>query len=145
MMQRLATQEDLDYLLNHPKIYPSTGFPEGERLTSSGFFDNEDNVAYVCMYGGMIFNYLGDGVYSGHFLFIPGTRGTDILTAAKGMLQDMFTKHSASVIKGYPPRENRAVRVIGTALGYQKIKGKDFVDELGRNCETYEVKEKWLL
>ena len=144
-MMDLATQEDLDYLINHPKIYPTTGFPEGERLTSSMFFDNPRNVAFMCMYGGMLFNHEKDGVFSGHFLFLPGTKGTDILTAAKGMLQEMFTNHGASVIKGYPPRDNRAVRVIGNALGYHKIKDANFVDDLGRDCETYEVRQKWLL
>ena len=144
-MLNLATQEELDYLLNHPKIYPTTGFPEGERITSSGFFEEPRNVAFTCMYGGMLFNYLGDDIFSGHFLFMPGTRGIDTLTAAKGMLQEMFTNHGASVIKGYPPRDNRAVRVIGNALGYHKIKDANFVDDFGREGETYEVKEKWLL
>lgn len=140
----IATQQDIEYLINHPGIYPSTGFPPGETAIIGTFFENPRNVAFTCMYGGMLFNQEEGDVFSGHFLFLPGTKGVDILTAAKGMLQEMFTKHGASVIRGYPPRENRAVRVIGNALGYHKIDNAIFTDDFGRDCETYEVKLSWL-
>lgn len=144
-MINIATVEELDNLINHPKIFPSTGIPVGSHGTMSKLYDNPKNCAFTCMYGGMIFNHEGGNIFSGHFLFIPGTRGSDITTAARGMLQEMFTNHAASVIKGYPPRDNRAVRVIGNALGFRKIPDAVFVDDFGRECETYEVRQKWLL
>lgn len=144
MTMQLATIEDLDLLINHPKIFPTTGIPEGQRGTMSALYDNPRNCAFTCLYGGMIFNHEGNDVFSSHFLFMPGSRGSDIMTAAKGMLQEMFTNHGARVIKGYPPRENRAVRVIGIALGYRKIKDASITDDFGRECETYEVREQWL-
>lgn len=145
MKFREAATADIEYLVNHPDIYPSTGFPEGCHADAEHFYDTEGNVAFLCIYGGMLFNNEGDGVFSGHFLFLPGTRGVDIMTAAKAMLIEMFTNRGASVIKGYPPRDNRAVRVIGTALGYRKLNKADFQDDFGRICETYEVRQKWLV
>lgn len=144
-MISLADIHDLEYLINHPKIYPSTGFPVGGTAQAGGFFDNPRNKAFIGVYGGMMFNHEKDDIYSGHFLFITGNRGTDIKRSARQMLSEMFTNHGASVIKGYPPRDNRAVRVIGIALGYHKINDANFVDDFGRECETYEVNKKWLL
>lgn len=143
-MMKLATIEQLDELINHPLIKPSTGIPSGERGTMSMLYDNPENVAFTCMYGGMIFNHETDKTFSGHFLFIPGTRGSDILSAARGMLREMFTCYDARVIRGYPPRDNRAVRFIGNALGYRKVSEISTIDGFGRDCETYELREKWL-
>ncbi len=143
-MQGNTSLSELNNLVNLPAIYASTGFPEGKEITLAEFCADPRNVGLTCQYGGMIFHYEGNAVYSGHFLFIPGSPGLGIKRAAAFMLQEMFTKYGARVIKGYPPRENRAVRVIGIALGYRKIKDANFIDELNRPCETYEVKEQWV-
>ena len=85
----------------------------------------------------MVFFLLEDGVYDAHFYFIPGSGRKIIIDTARTMLNLMFTQYSAYAIKGYPPRDNRAVRVIGITLGFQKIPDEDFIDDLGRHCDTY--------
>lgn len=142
---RKATLQQIDFLINHPKIHPSTGMKPGEIGTMKDFFNNPLNIGYVDKCGGMIFNHEEGSRFSGHFLFIPGYPAKQIKATAKAMLIQMFTKRNASVIVGYPPRDNRAVRVIGNALGYRKIDINEFTDEFGRICETYEVRLPWLV
>lgn len=143
---RQATTKELNYLANHPRVAPALGLSDDEEIDLSSFYDREGNIAFWCPIGGMMFPYIEDGVYDSHFLFIPGSSAVDIKRYAAAMINEMFTKQGARVIKGYPPRVNRAVRVIGVALGYRKIPNADVVDAQGRACETYEVrKEKWVI
>lgn len=117
------------------------GLSDDEQIDLSDFYKRNGNVAFWCPLGGMMFPYVEAGVYDSHFLFIPGHSAAEIKKYAAAMLDEMFTKHGARVIKGYPPRDNRAVRVIGTALGYRKIPNADVTDALGRDCETYEMRK----
>lgn len=139
-MMRLATTYDLDFLVNHPDIKPLLGFDTPYYISMENVLPCPGNIAFMSDIGGMIFSQLEAFTFDSHFLFIPGSGGMAIKNAAQEMLDEMFTKHGAHVIRGYPPRDNRAVRVIGNALGYQKIPNGDFIDGLGRHCETYELR-----
>lgn len=136
-----ATTEDLDYLVNHPGIKPSTGFPVDAQITMAAVYAKPRNIGFTSKIGGMVFGHEGNSVFSSHFLFIPGSSGAEIKKLARAMLNEMFTRYGACAIKGYPPRENRAVRIIGVALGYHKIPNADFIDDFGRPCETYELRK----
>lgn len=139
-----ASTAELTRLVNHPKIKPATGLPEDCEISLAGYYENEGNCAFSCQHGAMLFVNEGDGVFDSHFLFIPGSPATEIKENAKAMIREMFTKHGARVITGHPPRDNRAVRVIGTAIGYQKIPDQSFIDAQGRDCEIYEIrKDQW--
>lgn len=131
------TPTEFEDLFNHPSIQPSTGVPTHLEMSAGSLFDTPDNLGFSSDIGGMVFRKQDEGVYECHFYFLPGSGGKAILSTAKAMISEMFTHHEAYVIVGYPPRGNRAVRVIGTALGFHKLKNADCLDELGRHCETY--------
>ena len=142
---KMATTTELTYLANLPGIGSAMGVPEGQHLSMRNFYDNEGNVALSSPAGAMIFAHVGDDEYECHWMFIPGSPGKDIKSYAAAMHDEMFTKRGAHVIRGYPPRDNRAVRVVGIALGYTKIEDAGHTDALGRPCEIYEMRrEKWV-
>jgi hypothetical protein len=139
---RKATTEDLNYLVNHPLIRPHTGFPDDGLISMDVVLLNPCNIGLLDGdIGGMLFGSEGEHEFSCHFLFIPGSGGFLIKETARAMLDQMFTKYGAHVIRGYPPRDNRAVRSIGVALGFKKIPKSDFIDDLGRPCDVYELRK----
>ena len=144
---RKATTDELTYLANHPGIADAMGLRDDQHISMANFYtNNEGNIALSCPLGAMAFAYVGDGEYECHWLFIPGGGGKEIKACATKMHDEMFTKHNARVIKGYPPRGNRAVRVMGTALGYTKIAGTENTDDFGRICDIYEMRrEQWAI
>lgn len=142
----LATTSELTRLVNLPGIAPAMGIPYKQHLSMRNYYKRKGNIALSCPCGAMLFAYVGGGEYQCHWLFIPGSPGKDIKAHAKAMHDEMFTKHNARVIKGYPPRGNRAVRVVGTALGYTKIQDAEHTDDLGRPCDIYEMRrEQWVI
>lgn len=141
---RQATYNELTYLANHPRIAPAMGLQPDQLLDMTGIIEDKRNISFWCPLGAMIFGYEGPNVYDSHFLFIPGHSAKEIRQYAKAMLHEMFTKYGALVIKGRPPRDNRAVRILGIPLGYMKIPNSEFTDDFGRKCEIYQVrKEQW--
>ena len=90
--------------------------------------------------GGMLFCEEEDGIFEVHFLFIPGSGGLLVKETARAMLDEMFTKHGAHVITGYPPRDNRAVRTIGVGLGFKKTPNSEFLDDFARPSNKYELR-----
>lgn len=138
---RNATVAELDSLANHPLIYPSTGHPKGGYISTAPLLDDPHNIALIDKPGAMFFEFVRPGVYDCHFLFLPCCGGKAILQSARAMLKEMFTNRGACVITGKPPRGNRAVRTIGTALGFTRNHGQDFTDALGRDCIVYTLKE----
>ncbi len=140
---RQINTNDLNYLVNHPAIRPTTGFPGDDEITMHTVLLNPGNIGYwQDDIGGMLFCQSKAHEFDCHFMFIPGSGGFLIKETARAMLDQMFTKHGARVIRGYPPRENRAVRLIGYALGFRQIPSSDHVDELGRQCIAYELRKE---
>lgn len=139
-MIRTATMFDINYLVNHKGIAKGLGITDLLPVNMGNVFWHHRNVFFTSEVGGMWFEYAGNHVFDCHFLFIPGSGGKAIKTAAQAMLSEMFTNREARAIRGYPPRDNRAVRVMGTSLGFQKIDEPLITDDLGRECETYELR-----
>lgn len=141
---REATTADLEYLVNHPTISEGCGVPKGSRVDMSGVATTHRAVGFISTLpgavGGLVFGHLGDDVFDVHFMFMPGGSGKQMVRVGKAMLHEMFTNREARVIKGTPPRGNRAVRTIGVALGFTKIPDADFIDAQGRICDTYELR-----
>ena len=139
---RPMTPNEFEELYNHPLIQPSRGIPENLYVFAGRLLEHPGNVGFITEIGGAIFCRQDDGVYEGHFFFLPGSGGKAILDASREMLSEMFTRHSAYVIIGHTPRVNRAARVISSALGFQKINNADCINELGQPCVTY-VLRRW--
>lgn len=138
---RRITALDLNYLVNHPLIRPHMGFPGDDHISMDTVLCSPGNLGFWQNdIGGMLFCQEDAHIFEAHFLFIPGSGGLLIKTTARAMLDEMFTKRGARVIRGYTPRDNRAVRLIGYALGFRKIPDASFTDSFYRDCETYELR-----
>ncbi len=140
-----ATVRELNYLANHPKIRPYIGF-DGPVIAEITFekvlVPDVGNVALMSDIGGMIFEKTAEeGIFEGHYFFIPGSGGLVVKRQARAMLHEMFTARGARVITSYPPRVNRAAHVMNVALGCKRIPDGDYVDEGGRDCMTFEIRE----
>lgn len=134
----VASVQDLNILANLPNVRASLGVPENMHVDLGHFYERPHSVAFVCDHGGMLFPHLHENAFEVHFMFKPRIPGNVIKACAHDMVREMFTNRSASVIKGSPPRENRAVRHLGYALGFRKIDNSRFTDGLGRVCDIYE-------
>ncbi len=140
-----ATVKELDYLANHPLIRPNVGFagPITTQITlEKVLIPDIGNVALMSDIGGMLFQKTAvDGDFEGHYFFIPGSGGLAIKRQARAMLHEMFTARGAHVITSYPPRDNRAARMMNVALGSNRIPDGDYVDQGGRDCMTFKLLE----
>ena len=134
-----ATTEELTKLINYEAIFPAMGYPSGTVLDAKDLYRTKGNIGFTSDIGGMFFENKGQGVFEVHFLFLPRSPG--IKRVAEAMLKEMFTKRGAHVIRGHPPRDNRAVSHIGYSLGFRRILTGDFVDDNGRVCSTYELRK----
>lgn len=136
-----ATPAELTDLLNHEDIFPATGYPAGSVIDAKDVYRTPGNIGFSSDIGGMFFEDKGEGVFEVHFLFIPRSGGAAIKRVATAILKEMFTNRGACVIRGYPPRDNRAVSLIGYSLGFRRLMVDDFVDDNGRVCLTYELRK----
>jgi len=139
---RDATIQEINELANHPLIYPSTGLPVGTCIDMQPILRSRLHVALISKPGDMVFLYVRPHLFDCHFLFLPTGSGSCILHAAREMIREMFTNRGAHVITGSPPRENRAVRLMGRALGFTPVKNSEHTDRLGRQCMTYKLEAK---
>lgn len=140
-----ATTSELTKLLNLPEVRPHFGYKEGCVLDASGLYRTPGNVGFSSDVGGLFFESEGDGVFVIHAMFKPLQNGKAVKAAAKAMLTEMFTSRGARVIRGNPPRDNRAVRHLCFSLGFRRLDMDDFVDDNGRVCSTYELRKEGVL
>lgn len=133
------TVGELQDLVDDPTILPCYDLPEGMSWDVSDVLKG-NNIAFISDAGGLLFGYEAEGEWEVHFLFSNWFPGKVIKRDAAEMLQKMFTSYGARVIRGYPPRGNRAVRHMGNALGFKKLQLADVIDPFGRHCETYELR-----
>lgn len=136
-----ATTDELTILLNHEKISPWFGYREGTELSAEALYRTPGNIGFSSDVGGLFFENEGDGLFIIHAMFLPDRKGSAKKRAAKAMLTEMFTNRGAYVIRGNPPRDNRAVRHLCYSLGFRRMQIDDFVDDNGRVCSTYELRK----
>lgn len=135
-----ATTQQLDNLVNHTDLAPAFGIPPDMHAYMGKFYDEPGNVALLTDEGAMMFGRTSLGEYEVHFAFLPEYSGKQVKATARSMLREMFTRYGATVIRGQPPRSNRAVRHMGAALGFSKVADSKFTDTLGRVCDVYEMR-----
>ncbi len=144
MIFKEANTTELEYLVNHPSIAEACGVPEGARVTMHGVKAIPRAVGLISILpgvtGGLTFGHLGNDVFDVHFMFIPGGSGKQMLRVGRAIIKEMFTNRGARVIRGCPPRGNRAVRVVGIALGFIKLENAEFTNAQGRICDVYEIR-----
>lgn len=128
---RVFSPETINRVVNHEDILPyiAPGYTEYDL---SDFLRDRRNIALQCEQAFAIFQWLADGVYEGHYLFLPPTRGKKSAAAARKILDEMFTKHGAQIIHGQTPRGFRAARALTRALGFETVGASR--DNVGREC-----------
>lgn len=114
---RVTSAKELNDAVHAPGVKEFVVPPQFERLDMSSFVDDPDNVVLRCGDGVLMFRRMWGFVFEAHYLFPPSVRGAAAVSAAKKMLETMFTTYRASAIHGYTPRENRAARVMNRRLG----------------------------
>lgn len=139
-----ATILEIEQAANDPSVHRYLGI-DGH-IDMSDYYVRPKNTAFHKDGSVILFAHVSEGMYEIHFLCVPPLRGKALLTWARELLDEMFTVNKACAIVGTPPRDNRAVRTFGTALGFKKTDIADFPDELGRTCCSYLLKaSEWVI
>lgn len=142
MIINTATVQDIQAAADDPDVKRGLGLPADMFVDMSRYYaGNGGNVAYE--YGGNVVLFPDAALGVRHVHFLCGkTKGKELLRICRVMIDKLFTETDASVIVGEPPRDNRAVRAFGTALGFNKIPNSEHTDELGRVCDRYKLERK---
>lgn len=131
----------LNFVANQPdvlaKLAPGySGVDLGKTLRNPGavIFGDEDGV--------LLFAYLGDGVYEGHYLLTDSLTPRQKMARCRAALKELFTTHAAWAINGATPRGNLAARAVNRALGFRPVGSTH--DTLGRSCIKYRLeRSQW--
>ena len=129
----------LETLINEPDILKACA-PGYEQVYAEGFFTRPGNVIFGDFDGAILFGFLEDGRYEGHYLFTRKLRGRDRIERCRDALNYMFTVKNAFAIVGQTPRENHAARVMNRALGFRPTGVSK--DQFGRDCINYVLERR---
>jgi len=111
---------DLSLYTLHPRTY---------------LFGDDDGVVLYVM--------RGHRTWDVHFLLTDALRGKNAIQRIKESLETMFTTHGALCIFGSTPRDNRACRAMGRALGARPIGVS--IDYFGRASLDYVLeRDQWI-
>ena len=116
--------------------------PGYDKFDLTDLVKDRKNIVLRCGPAFAVFVHVKDAEYEGHYLFPPEIRGKKAVSAAKKLLDEVFTKHSAVLIHGLTPRDNRAARVINRALGFSPVGASRNASD--QECIHYVLEaEKW--
>ena len=140
-VDRVYDPVKLNRIVNHPDILPYVA-PGYEEYDLADFILDRENIVLRVGPAFSLFECRVDGEFEGHFLFPPEWRGKRALSAAKKMLQEMFTTYDVSTINGHVPRGHRAARVLTRALGFQPVGASR--NNADQDCVHYVLRrEEW--
>lgn len=140
-VSRVYSPETLNRVVNREDILPYVA-PGYDSYDLTEFLEDRRNIALCCEQAYAIFQQLDEGVYEGHYFFLSPTRGKKTFLAAKKILNEMFTIHSARTIHGLTPRKFRAARYVSRALGFEPV--GDSRNNVDVDCIHYVLSaEKW--
>lgn len=132
----------LNFVVNQPEVLVQMA-PNHKLVDMSSFFDRPKNLMFGNEHGVVIFAYLGDGLYEGHYLLTDTITPKEAMRLCRRALREVFTTHGASAINGATPRGNLGARAFNRALGFAPV-GSTF-DTAGRPCIKYRLeRSKWV-
>lgn len=132
----------LNYVVNQPEVLRGVA-PGMLSVDMSGFFNSPDALIFGDEHGVVIFSYVGDGIYEGHYLLTDTLSRKRAMARFRGAIRALFTDHNASVINGVTPRDNKAARFVNRALGFHPV--GTATDTMGRPCIKYRLeRETWV-
>ena len=131
---RIYDAEILNARINKPEILPVVA-PGHASYDLTEFIENRRNVALSHGPAMAIFQYLGEGIYQGHYLNPSDYRGRGARESSKMMISELFTNYPADAIYGRISRNHRAARVMSRSLGFTMI--GECRDAEGQPCVEY--------
>ena len=106
-----------NYIANHPEVKPTIFYGEGD-IDFSPVFDDPEH--HILLHDGegaaSIFEWSAPGVWQGHSMFLPESRGRTGVRAGRAMIDWMFD-HGAKMIWGQTPLGNRPARMFNRLIG----------------------------
>lgn len=125
-------------VFNRPEVLASVA-PGFQRLDFSELYSATDSFAFYEDGVLGLFTREDEG-FEAHAVSLHTKPGKDAVSAAKRMLDRVFTVSGAPAIKARIPRENRASRVFCRATGFTP--SGDCRDALGRECVMYTLERR---
>lgn len=130
----MTDAELLNHVANQPEILKVLA-PGLTRLNLSSYFERPRTYLFGDTDGVVLYVRRGHRTWDVHFLLTDALRGKNAMQRIKNSLETMFTTHGARAIHGSTPRDNRACRAMGRALGAMPIGVS--IDYFGRASLDY--------
>lgn len=138
----MTDAELLNHVANQPEVLRAIT-PGLTRLDLSSYFDRPHTYLFGDTGGVVLYVTRGHRTWDVHFLLTDALRGKNAMQRIKDSLETMFTRHGAYAIYGSTPRDNRACRAMGRALGARPIGVS--IDYFGRASLDYVLeRDKWV-
>lgn len=128
--------ELLNYVVNQPEVLRGVA-PGYDGIDLSEISSRPNTLIFGDEHGVLLFNYLGDGIYEGHYMFTDTLGRRDAMKLARRAIKELFTTHCASSINGVTPRANFGARAFNRALGLVPV--GEATDTAGRSCIKYRL------
>lgn len=129
----------LNFVVNQPEVLARVA-PGYQDVDMSGFFKNPKSLMFGDEHGLVIFGYIGDGLYEGHYLLTNTADRRKAFSLMRKAIRAVFTEHHATAINGATPRDNLTARMVNRALGFHPV--GETTDTMGRPCIRYRLERK---
>lgn len=127
-------------IANDPAVRPTLGYHEGA-TDFSPLLENPES--YVLLSDGEgvagVFEWTAPGVWQGHTMIRPASRGRRAIRHGKAICRYMFEKKQARMLWGMAPEHHAGAKMFNRLLG-MKAEGT-IIDEAGVECRLF-VMEK---
>jgi len=134
--------ELLNYVANQPEVIKGLA-PGYECVNLASISEKPNTLIFGDEHGVLMFNYLGDAIYEGHYMFTDTLNRRDAMRLARRAIKELFTTHHASAINGATPRANLGARAFNRALGLVPV--GETTDTMGRPCIKYRLERgQWV-
>lgn len=134
--------ELLNYVANQPEVICGLA-PGHSEINLAALSEKPNTLMFGDEHGVLLFNYLGDGIYEGHYMFTDTLDRRDAMRLARRAIRELFTTHHASSINGATPRAHRGARAFNRALGLVPV--GETTDTMGRPCIKYRLERvQWV-
>lgn len=138
-MANLERANLLNYVANQPEVRTRIA-PEHLEVDLSNILGHPGTMQFGDEHGLVLFTYLGDGVYEGHYLITNTMTAQAALRLCRRALWTLFTTFGAHAINGATPRGFLGARAMNRALGFQPV--GSCTDTQGRPCIKYRLERK---
>lgn len=119
-VKRATTAESVNKILNDPTVFSAIATPEIAKFDASALMADEQNFAFTCQGGCLLFIFQEPGIYEAHVAFLPAFRGAYAKQAFHIAARLMFMGTSAITLLLRIPDSNKAARHLAAALGAKK-------------------------